>query len=207
MHMTHHTSGHTELLCSQCPHLPCLQLLSPFQLANIVVQTYPWVPDTNELLNMVARELHEPSADDLFGLSATKPSASARASPDAADRMHTVEHSSDNQAATNFLSGQVLLQSTLLAGCLLYTGGGFGWAGGHILHSTAERFTVFWKSEECSWLSMLMRSVLPMLQCSLSHSSCVPPQQRCVALRAEPGLQPGPQQHPPACSSSSRSCC
>ena len=81
-----------------------------------MVQTYPWVPDTNELLNMVARELREPSADELFGLSGTKPSASARASPDTADRMHTVEHSSDNQAATNFLSGQVLLHGALLAG-------------------------------------------------------------------------------------------
>ena len=149
-----------KLLCSQCPALSCLQLLSPFQLANIVVQTYPWVPDTNELLNMVARELHEPSADELFGLSGTKPSASARASPDAADRGHTVEHSSDNQAASNFLPGQVLLHHALLAGCAIFhmhiwasampRVNGEGQRGmlpiEHILPSTAERSAVFCKN-------------------------------------------------------------
>lgn len=82
---------------------------------------------------MVARELHEPSADELFGLSGTKPSASARASPDAADRMHTVEHSSDNQAASNFLPGQVLLRCASAAGCAtvhIRICNAEGWVGG-----------------------------------------------------------------------------
>lgn len=82
---------------------------------------------------MVARELHEPSADELFGLSGTKPSASARASPVAADRMHTVEHSSDNQAASNFLPGQVLLHCASAAGCAtvhIRICNAEGWVGG-----------------------------------------------------------------------------
>ena len=119
---------------------------------------------------MVARELHEPSADELFGLSGTKPSASARASPDAADRMHTVEHSSDNQAATNFLPGQVLLHCALLAGCaiaLMHI-----WAfvmrrvgvflpAERTLHSTAKRSAVVWKT--VAGCGVLMRPVLHLL--------------------------------------------
>lgn len=44
-----------------------LQMMTPFQLANIVVKTYPWVPDTGALLNILAAQEDEPSAIELLG--------------------------------------------------------------------------------------------------------------------------------------------
>lgn len=42
-------------------------MMTPFQLANIVVQTYPWVPDTGALLNILAAQEGQPSATELLG--------------------------------------------------------------------------------------------------------------------------------------------
>ena len=42
-------------------------MMTPFQLANIVVQTYPWVPDTGALLNILAAQEGQPSAIELLG--------------------------------------------------------------------------------------------------------------------------------------------
>ena len=42
-------------------------MMTPFQLANIVVQTYPWVPDTGALLNILATQEGQPSAIELLG--------------------------------------------------------------------------------------------------------------------------------------------
>lgn len=42
-------------------------MMTPFQLANIVVQTYPWVPDTGALLNILAAQEGQPSALELLG--------------------------------------------------------------------------------------------------------------------------------------------
>ena len=47
--------------------LLALQMMTPFQLANIVVQTFPWVPDTGALLNILAAQEDEPSAIELLG--------------------------------------------------------------------------------------------------------------------------------------------
>ena len=44
-----------------------LQLITPFQLATIAVETYPWVPDTGALLNQLAAEDGQPSAVELLG--------------------------------------------------------------------------------------------------------------------------------------------
>lgn len=64
------------LMCSTCVILRqcnmqltvvCLQMMTPFQLANIVVQTYPWVPDTGALLNQLAEDEGQPSAIELLG--------------------------------------------------------------------------------------------------------------------------------------------
>ena len=44
-----------------------VQMMTPFQLANIVVQTYPWVPDTGALLNILAAQEGQPSAIELLG--------------------------------------------------------------------------------------------------------------------------------------------
>ncbi|KAL0032676.1 hypothetical protein WJX79_002317 [Trebouxia sp. C0005] len=43
------------------------KMMTPFQLANIVVQTYPWVPDTGALLNQLAEDEGQPSAIELLG--------------------------------------------------------------------------------------------------------------------------------------------
>ncbi|KAL3131600.1 hypothetical protein ABBQ38_007898 [Trebouxia sp. C0009 RCD-2024] len=43
------------------------KMMTPFQLANIVVQTYPWVPDTTVLLNILAAQESQPSALELLG--------------------------------------------------------------------------------------------------------------------------------------------
>ena len=45
-----------------------LQMMTPFQLANIVVQTYPWVPDIGALLNVLAAQEGQPPAVELLGL-------------------------------------------------------------------------------------------------------------------------------------------
>lgn len=45
----------------------CLQMMTSFQLANIVVQTYPWAPDTGALLNQLAEQEGQPSAIELLG--------------------------------------------------------------------------------------------------------------------------------------------
>ncbi len=42
-------------------------MMTPFQLANIVVQTYPWAPDTGALLNQLAEQEGQPSAIELLG--------------------------------------------------------------------------------------------------------------------------------------------
>ncbi len=42
-------------------------MMTPFQLANILVQTYPWVPDTGALLNQLAEQEGQPSAIELLG--------------------------------------------------------------------------------------------------------------------------------------------
>ncbi len=44
-----------------------MQMMTPFQMANIVVQTYPWVPDTGALLNQLAAQEGQPSAIELLG--------------------------------------------------------------------------------------------------------------------------------------------
>lgn len=43
------------------------KMMTPFQLANILVQTYPWVPDTGALLNQLAEQEGQPSAIELLG--------------------------------------------------------------------------------------------------------------------------------------------
>lgn len=43
------------------------KLITPFQLATIAVETYPWVPDTGALLNQLAAEDGQPSAVELLG--------------------------------------------------------------------------------------------------------------------------------------------
>lgn len=48
-------------------HCSVLQMMTPFQLANVVVQTYPWVPDTGALLNILAAQENQPSALELLG--------------------------------------------------------------------------------------------------------------------------------------------
>lgn len=48
-------------------HRFLMQMMTPFQLANIVVQTYPWVPDTTVLLNVLAAQESQPSAIELLG--------------------------------------------------------------------------------------------------------------------------------------------
>lgn len=44
-----------------------MQMMTPFQMANIVVQTYPRVPDTGALLNQLAEQEGQPSATELLG--------------------------------------------------------------------------------------------------------------------------------------------
>lgn len=47
------------------------KMMTPFQMANIVVQTYPWVPDTGALLNQLAAQEGQPSAIELLGFGDT----------------------------------------------------------------------------------------------------------------------------------------
>ena len=54
-------------LLQQSESAVTLQMMTPFQLANIVVQTYPWVPDTGALLNILAAQEGRPSAIQLLG--------------------------------------------------------------------------------------------------------------------------------------------
>ena len=45
------------------------QMMTPFQMANIIVQFYPWTPDTGELLNQLAAQRGQPHASELLGFS------------------------------------------------------------------------------------------------------------------------------------------
>ena len=44
-----------------------LQIVRPYQLAQVVVMASPWVPDTGPLLDLVAQAEGEPSAEALTG--------------------------------------------------------------------------------------------------------------------------------------------
>ena len=55
-------------------------MMTPFQMANIVVQTYPWVPDTGALLNVLAAQEDEPSALELLGFADVQTAADCGAS-------------------------------------------------------------------------------------------------------------------------------
>lgn len=60
--------GHAVSVYLGCCQASLLvQMMTPFQLANIVVQTYPWVPDTGALLNILAAQEGQPSAMELLG--------------------------------------------------------------------------------------------------------------------------------------------
>lgn len=48
------------------------QMMTPFQMANIIVQFYPWTPDTGELLNQLAAQRGQPHASELLGFSDKK---------------------------------------------------------------------------------------------------------------------------------------
>lgn len=45
--------------------------MTPFQMASIIVQFYPWAPDAGDILNQLAAQRGEPHASDLLGFADT----------------------------------------------------------------------------------------------------------------------------------------
>ena len=64
------------------------QMITPFQMANIIVQFFPWVPDTGELLNQLAAQQGGAHATELLGFADKEPPKIVSAQYSAALQQH-----------------------------------------------------------------------------------------------------------------------
>ena len=83
-------------------------MITPFQMANIIVQFYPWVPDTGEILNQLAAQQGEPHATELLGFADKKPPGNIGAQHTTALQQHQ-KHAVDRDlpdGAQSSASGQ-----------------------------------------------------------------------------------------------------